>query len=152
MFNLPAESLDLPEDGSKMNLKAVVDSRPSKVISCKTTDTLAAVAAMMDENNAGTALVYDAKRRLAGIISGTDISDCTTKGIQMKNERAGYLMTRSPLTLSALTDASMALNVMTEMKLRHLLVTEDEKITGMISYKDLESCLAPEMTCPAKDN
>lgn len=152
MFNLPAESLDLPEDGSKMNLKAVVDSRPSKVISCKTTDTLAAVAAMMDENNAGTALVYDAKRRLAGIISGTDISDCTAKGIQMKNERAGYLMTRNPLTLSALTDASMALNVMTEMKLRHILVTEDEKITGMISYKDLESCLAPEMTCPAKDN
>ncbi|MEK6672212.1 MAG: CBS domain-containing protein [Nitrospirota bacterium] len=135
-----------------MTLKDAVDSKPSKVIACKTTDTIAVVAAMMNGNNAGSVLVYDAKKRLAGIISDTDISDCTAKSASLKNERAEGIMTRNPLTLSALTDASMALNVMTEMKLSHLPVTEDEKVIGMISYKDLESCLMPEMICQAKDN
>jgi signal-transduction protein with cAMP-binding, CBS, and nucleotidyltransferase domain len=42
-------------------------------------------------------------------------------------------------------------NVMSEKKIRHLPVMEDEKIIGMISYRDLVSYLLPEVIYMAED-
>jgi signal-transduction protein with cAMP-binding, CBS, and nucleotidyltransferase domain len=88
---------------------------------------------------------------LIGIFTERDIMHCFAKKISMNDEVMGNVMTAKPISLDASIDISVAVNVMSEKKIRHLPVTEDEKIIGMISYRDLVSYLLPEVIYMAED-
>jgi CBS domain-containing protein len=60
-------------------------------------------------------------------------------------------MTKKPISLDSAVDIAVAVQLMSEKKIRHLPVTEDEKIVGMISYRDLVSYLLPEVIYMAED-
>ena len=105
----------------------------------------------MDGNNVGSILVYDNDKKLAGIFTERDIMHCFTKNISFKDDTIEKVMTPNPLVLDSSTDISVAITVMSEKKIRHLPVMEDEKIVGMISYRDLVSYLLPEVIYMAED-
>jgi CBS domain-containing protein len=60
-------------------------------------------------------------------------------------------MTPNPITLDPLTNISAAIKVMSQNKIRHLPVMEDQKIVGIVSYRDLVSYLLPEIIYMADD-
>lgn len=150
-FRIPSEKIEILERRARMLLKDVIQSKPTKMVTCKKDCKIADAVTIMDGNNVGSILVLDDDQKLIGIFTERDIMHCFAKKISMNDEVMGNVMTAKPISLDASIDISVAVNVMSEKKIRHLPVTEDEKIIGMISYRDLVSYLLPEVIYMAED-
>jgi NADH-quinone oxidoreductase subunit F/NADP-reducing hydrogenase subunit HndC len=150
-FRVPTEKLEVLERRAKMTLKDVLTSKPMKIVTCKKDCKLADAVTIMDGNNIGSLLVVDAEEKLIGIFTERDIMHCFAKKVSMNEEIMGNVMTPKPITLDSSVDIAVAVQVMSEKKIRHLPITEDEKIAGMISYRDLVSYLLPEVIYMAED-
>ena len=134
-----------------MTLKDVITSKPTKMVTCKTDCKLADAVTIMDGNSVGSILVMDEAGQLAGIFTERDIMHCFAKKISFNDAVMGSVMSSKPITLDGSIDIGVAVHLMSEKKIRHLPVTEDEKIIGMISYRDLVSYLLPEVIYMAED-
>jgi len=134
-----------------MTLKDLLQSKPSKMVTCRTTCIVADAVTVMDGQNVGSILVLDDRGRLAGIFTERDIMHCFAKNLDFKDETIGTIMNPNPITLDPLTNISAAIKVMSQNKIRHLPVMEDQKIVGIVSYRDLVSYLLPEIIYMADD-
>jgi signal-transduction protein with cAMP-binding, CBS, and nucleotidyltransferase domain len=134
-----------------MTLKDLLAAKPMKIVTCKKTCVLADAVTVMDGNNVGSILVMDDEKNLIGIFTERDIMHCFAKNVSFKEETIGTIMTPNPITLDVSTDISVAITVMSDKKIRHLPVMENEKIVGMVSYRDLVSYLLPEVIFMAED-
>lgn len=150
-FRVPTEKLEVLERRAKMTLKDVLTSKPMKIVTCKKDCKLADAVTIMDGNNIGSLLVVDAEEKLIGIFTERDIMHCFAKKVSMNEEIMGNVMTPKPITLDSSVDIAVAVQVMSDRKIRHLPITENEKIAGMISYRDLVSYLLPEVIYMAED-
>ena len=150
-FGIPAEKIEVLERRAKMTLKDMIQSKPTKIVTCKRDCKVADAVSIMDGNNVGSLLILDDEQKLIGIFTERDIMHCFAKKIPMNDEVMANVMSTKPISLDASIDISVAVNVMSEKKIRHLPVTEDEKIIGMISYRDLVSYLLPEVIYMAED-
>ncbi len=150
-FRIPPEKVDLLERRARMTLKDLLQSKPSKMVTCKTTCIVADAVTVMDGQNVGSILVLDENDKLAGIFTERDIMHCFAKSINFREVTMEKIMTPKPVTLDSSTDISVAITLMSEKKIRHLPVMEDEKIVGVVSYRDLVSYLLPEVIYMAED-
>jgi len=150
-FDIPYEQLEHIERSTKMTLKDVVESKPLEIVTCKKDCKVGDAVSIMDGKNVGSILVMDDKDQLVGIFTERDIMHCFVKKINFNEDPIEKVMSREPVTLDASTDISVAINVMSKHKIRHLPVMENEKIIGMISYRDLVSYLLPEVVYMAED-
>jgi NADH-quinone oxidoreductase subunit F/NADP-reducing hydrogenase subunit HndC len=150
-FRIPTENIEVLERRARMTLKDVIASKPSKMVTCKTDCKLADAVTIMDGNSVGSILVMDESGQLAGIFTERDIMHCFAKKIPFNDAVMGSVMSSKPITLDGSVDIGVAVHLMSEKKIRHLPITEDEKIIGMISYRDLVSYLLPEVIYMAED-
>lgn len=150
-FKIPVEKMEVLERRAKMTLKDVVTSKPSKMVTCKKDCKVSDAVTIMDGNNVGSILVLDEEKKIVGIFTERDIMRCFAKKINLNEAVMGDVMTAKPITLDASIDISVGVNVMSEKKIRHLPITENEQIIGMISYRDLVSYLLPEVIYMAED-
>ena len=134
-----------------MLLKDVIESKPMKILTCKKDCKLSDAVTIMDGNNIGSLLIVDNEEKLIGIFTERDIMHCFAKKVSMNEEVMGNVMTQKPVTLDTSVDIAVAVQLMSEKKIRHLPVTENEKVVGMISYRDLVSYLLPEVIYMAED-
>lgn len=150
-FKVPPEKIEVLERRAKMTLKDLLAAKPAKMVSCTKTCIIADAVTMMDGSNVSSILVFDQEKNLAGIFTERDVMHCFVKSVNFKEETVEKAMTPNPLTLDSMTDISVAISVMSERKIRHLPVMENEKIVGMVSYRDLVSYLLPEVIYMAED-
>jgi NADH-quinone oxidoreductase subunit F/NADP-reducing hydrogenase subunit HndC len=150
-FRVPTEKLEVLERRAKMTLKDVLQSKPMKIVTCKKDCKLADAVTIMDGSNIGSILILDEEEKLIGIFTERDIMHCFAKKVSMNDEIMGNVMTQQPITLDSSVDIAVAVQIMSEKKIRHLPITEDEKVAGMISYRDLVSYLLPEVIYMAED-
>jgi signal-transduction protein with cAMP-binding, CBS, and nucleotidyltransferase domain len=134
-----------------MTLKDLLQAKPSKMITCKTTCMVADAVTVMDGHNVGSILVLDEDDKLAGIFTERDIMHCFVKNISFRDETMGRIMTPNPITFESSTEVGIAIAVMSEKKIRHLPVTEGGKLTGVVSYRDLVSYLLSQMIYSSDD-
>ena len=150
-FRVPTDKLEVLERRAKMTLKDVLQSKPMKIVTCKKDCKLADAVTIMDGSNIGSLLVVDEEESLIGIFTERDIMHCFARKVAMNDEIMGNVMTPKPITLDSSVDIAVAVQLMSDKKIRHLPITEDEKIAGMISYRDLVSYLLPEVIYMAED-
>ncbi len=134
-----------------MNLKDVIASKPSKIITCKQDCKVVDAVSIMEASNVGSILIVDDNKKLIGIFTERDLMHCFAKKISLNEELIRNVMTTKPITLDSSVNIGVAVNTMSEKQIRHLPVTEGEKIIGMISYRDLVSFLLPEVIYMADD-
>lgn len=134
-----------------MTLKDILDSKPSKMITCRTTCLVADAVTVMDGHNVGSILILDSEDRLAGIFTERDIMHCFAKNISFREETIANVMTPNPITLDSSEVISVAIKVMSENKIRHLPVMDKGKLIGVVSYRYVVSCLLPEVIYMADD-
>ncbi|MFZ5997370.1 MAG: NADH-ubiquinone oxidoreductase-F iron-sulfur binding region domain-containing protein [Nitrospirota bacterium] len=144
-FGIPSERIEVLERSTRMTLKDVVQSKPMIVETCSPDCIVADAVTIMDGKNIGSLLVADAEGELIGIFTERDIMHCLVKGVQLNSEVMRNVMTPTPVTLDASSDLGIAVTLMSDKKIRHLPVTEDEKVVGVISYRDVVSYLLPEV-------
>lgn len=100
-------------------------------------ETAGAACRAMCETGAGSALVADQDGRLAGIFTGRDVVRLLSKG-GSGDAPLSQTMTADPLSLPPTARALDAVRAMCEGGFRHVPVTEDGRICGVVSRGDFK--------------
>ena len=102
--------------------------------------TVQEAAQQMHATNVGAVLVriYD---KYVGILTETDLSrKIVAKGLNPETTMVSSVMTKPILSMDRYMPIQEAEEFMKKKNIRHLAVTEEDKIVGILSVKDLVSC------------
>ncbi len=98
--------------------------------------TVAEVATIMARSKVGSALVMDGDR-LIGIFTERDMVRAVSNSPDAPADPVGHWMTPRPHTVDPDVDAGDALATMLGGGYRHLPVTHEGRVMGMVSMRDL---------------
>ena len=115
-------------------LRALLQNVP---IVCREDQSVREAVAIMHARGVGSVVVVDADSRPVGIFSERDLVAAVARGLDTGS--VAGLMTRAPLALPAHAFAYEAALTMIANRIRHVLVTDDEKLIGVVSERDLFS-------------
>lgn len=121
-----------------MNLSELV---AGAVVSASPTTSATALAQLMEAEGVGSVAILDGDGEFVGIVTDRDLVRLVAESGK-GNTKAEEIMTRHPDTVDIDTDISDAADWMNATGYRHLPVTEEAKLVGMVSIKDLLWALA----------
>lgn len=116
------------------SLRSLVRREP---IVCTEDAQVRAAVGLMQAHGVGAIVVVDARGRPAGIFTERDLVRVMLAG--ESDAPVAEVMTRDPLALPDHTPSYEAALLMIEHRIRHVLVTEDERLIGVVSERDLFS-------------
>ena len=118
-------------------VKHLLDKKGRHVISvAPDTSVFDAIKVMADKAVGSLVVMQDDK--LLGIMSERDYArKVIIKGRASESTKVSEIMTADVITTTSAHTVNECMNLMTERKIRHLPVVEDEQVIGMISIGDL---------------
>jgi CBS domain-containing protein len=123
------------QGGTMMRPLAVMMKRNPRSISPEAT--LAEAAAMMRDTRVGAILVAE-RGTFIGIISETDLVRKAMAGqLNAAQAKVRAIMSSPVITIEQDRSAHDASDLMAEKGIRHLAVTEDGRIVGIVTVRDL---------------
>ena len=108
-------------------------SRPP--VTCTAERSMAQVAALMQVEKVGSVVIVDAQVRPMGIVTSQDLVRAAANA-GLARPAADY-MTPDPLSLPSHALAYEAAVLMTDRRIRHVLVSEEGRLSGVVSERDL---------------
>ncbi|MGK7868755.1 CBS domain-containing protein [Falsiroseomonas sp. E2-1-a20] len=122
-----------------MTIAIILHRKGTTVISVGANDDVGSVARVLAENRIGAALVRDSAGDVLGIVSERDIVRVVGEhGAASVTMPVAELMTRALHTVTPRTRIPEALALMTDRRVRHLpVMEEDGSLAGMVSIGDL---------------
>ncbi len=99
----------------------------------------------MWECGSGSVLVVDAQQRLVGIFTGRDAVRLLAKGKDAGGIHLAKAMTPDPVTVTPRSRTIDVLRAMSKGGFRHVPVTEDARIKGIVSRGDLKGMELEEL-------
>ena len=117
-----------------LSLRALLRHAP---VVCREQHSVREAVAIMHAHGVGSVVVVDADSRPVGIFSERDLVGAVARGEDGRS--VAELMTREPLALPAHAFAYEAALTMIANRIRHVLVTDEEKLVGVVSERDLFS-------------
>jgi CBS domain-containing protein len=127
--------------GCAMSLQEILNRKGSRVFNISPHATLAEVVQKLVKNNCGSLVVCQQEdcTHMLGIITERDIlRACAAHKVPLENYRVSDVMTSDLATCSPGDSVQDAMGVMTERRIRHLPVIDDEgKLIGIVSIGDL---------------
>jgi CBS domain-containing protein len=106
-------------------------------LTCAPGITVAEAAALMRAEGVGSLVVVDPPGRAVGIVTNQDIVAALAKNASA--QRVAEAMTPDPFSLPGHALAYEAAVAMIAQRIRHVLVTEDGRLAGVVSERDLFS-------------
>jgi CBS domain-containing protein len=136
-----------------MTIAIILQRKGSAVISVGASDDVGSVAQVLAQNRIGAALVRDAAGDVLGIVSERDIVRAVgAHGAASVTMPVAELMTRALHTVTPRTRIPEALGLMTDRRVRHLPVMEDDgSLAGMVSIGDLVKARIEEAVHEAEE-
>lgn len=120
-----------------MKVIDLLNHKGSEIYSIQSDDTVFVAIKKMSELGIGALLVID-DEKLNGIVSERDYRDkVILKGRQSKNTPVKDIMTSDVICVQPSDDVKICMKLMTEHKIRHLPVMDEEQLTGVISIGDV---------------
>jgi CBS domain-containing protein len=119
------------------NIGAILGQKSGAIFSVTPEMTVHDAVAMMDEKNVGALLVMEGEK-LVGMLSERDYTrKVMLRGKKSADTKVSEIMS-SKLSVSHPTDGvEECLRLMTDKRIRHLPVVDNEKVVGVISIGDL---------------
>ena len=118
-------------------IKHLLDRKGRHIISIKPEDSVLDAIRLMAEKGIGSLVVME-DQELLGIMSERDYArKVIIKGRSSESTAVSEIMTANVITTSSSETVNDCMSVMTEKKIRHLPVVEDNAVIGMISIGDL---------------
>lgn len=118
-------------------VKHLLDRKGRHIISIKPSDTVLDALRLMGEKNIGSLAVIE-DGELLGIMSERDYArKVIVKGRASDSTPVADIMTANVFTTTTSETVNDCMALMTEHKIRHLPVVEDNTVIGMISIGDL---------------
>jgi CBS domain-containing protein len=120
-----------------MTIAAILSSKGSEVATIGAGDLVRAVVDALGERRIGALPVVEGDR-VVGIISERDVIYCLRDhGAEVLDWPVSRVMTAPAITAEPSMPVMAALALMTERRIRHLPVTEGDRLTGIVSIGDL---------------
>ena len=121
-------------------LEEIGDYMSSPVLSIDSELTVQEAAQQMHAKNVGALLVRIYKKYV-GILTETDLTrKVVAKGLDPETTMVSLVMTKPVISMDRYMPVEEAEEFMKKKKIRHLAVTEEGEIVGILSVKDLVSC------------
>jgi len=113
-------------------------ARPTKVITIKKSENIKTAAEKMLTEKIGCLIVNDENGNFVGLVTERDIANrvAVTSG-DIEKITVGQIMTARVVSCPPGTTASRAREIMTNNKIRHLPIVDNEEIVGILSVRDL---------------
>ncbi len=105
-------------------------------VACHSRTTVVDAVARMHEAGVGSMVVADEHARLQGIFTLHDLRALVAQGADLSQSIAA-VMTREPAALDADASTVEAVLLMGERGIRHVVVTRDGRLAGVVSERDL---------------
>jgi CBS domain-containing protein len=121
-----------------MNVEIILKTKGSEVATTKPDAPLAAVAGELATRKIGALVVSADGNSVDGIVSERDIvRSIAESGAAALDKPVSTVMTRDVFTCSQKDSMQDLMATMSKKRIRHLPVTEDGKLCGMISIGDV---------------
>jgi CBS domain-containing protein len=121
-----------------MNVNEILASKSSNVITVKPDQSLHEASQLLAEHNIGALVVVDTARTPIGILSERDIvREMAKHGEGTSKRKVQDVMTSDVIIALPEDDLSYLSNTMTEKRIRHLPVIDDQKLVGIVSIGDI---------------
>ncbi len=120
------------------------DYMSSPVLSVDFESSVQEAANYMSANGVGSVLISELGE-FVGMVTETDLTrKVLGKGLNAETTLVSFIMSSPLLSLDRYLPIEEANRFMHKNKIRHLVVTEEEKVVGMLSVKDLVSYFAKD--------
>ena len=128
-----------------MTLKDILKSKGSKVWWVRTTQTIQEAVQILVRQKIGALLVLGPQNNIVGIISERDIIQGCAGDMQHFGARAvSDLMTKDLIIAAPEDDVNDVMQLMTENRVRHIPVVENDQLQGIVSIGDVVKSLIHE--------
>jgi len=118
-------------------IKHLLDSRGRHIVSVPPDTTVLDAITLMADKTIGSLVIMD-DDELLGIITERDYArKVIIKGRSSRTTLCSEIMTTGVFTTSSSESVNDCMALMTEKRIRHLPVVEDNRVIGMISIGDL---------------
>ncbi len=119
-------------------VKHLLDTKGRHIISIAPDASVFDAIKLMADKSIGSLVVLDDDEKLLGIVTERDYArKVIVKGRSSRETRGEEIMTSSVVTAGSDHRVDQCMEMMTERKIRHLPVVEDNQIIGLISIGDL---------------
>lgn len=120
-----------------MQVKEILNQKGRDIFSVKPDSTVFDAIAKMAEYNVGALLVME-DSKLKGIISERDYRNrVILEGRTSKTTEVQEIMTKDVIRVRPTDTVNLCMQLMTEKKIRHLPVVDNEQVVGVISIGDV---------------
>ena len=101
-------------------------------------ETIKEVAALLAKNSIGAVPVTNKNEEVIGIVSERDIvrnlNNCV---VDITSEKVATIMTKSVISAPKTVSSSDLMEIMTENKIRHVVIMEGKALLGIVSIGDV---------------
>lgn len=123
----------------------VTDLATTDVVTASTDTDLPEVVGMMDDHDVGCVVITDDEKP-TGIVTDRMVAMACREMDSMDERTAGDVMTDDPVTIDGDHTHVDALRMMSEEGIRRLPITDDGRLTGIITLDDLLVMTASELS------
>jgi CBS domain-containing protein len=123
----------------------VKDASAPALVGMELGGSLRDAATELMRHEVGILAIEDA-RGVKGVLSERDIARAVADDVDLDSVQARDYMTQSPVTVSEDAPIEEAIRLMHEHGLRHVIVTRDGRMGGIVSARDILRMFAPEVT------
>jgi len=93
---------------------------------------------LMGEKNIGALVVIDDKEMVIGVLSERDYSrKVVLQGRTSRETKVGDIISRPAITVQSKDGLTDCMKLMSDKRIRHLPVVEEDRLVGMVSMGDL---------------
>jgi CBS domain-containing protein len=135
-----------------MLVSQILKQKGDMVFTASPTDSVAAVAALLQARRVGAMVVLDQDRDVAGIVSERDIVRIVAeRGADGLSEPIASCMTKDVVFADPSETVDQLLERMTDRRIRHLPVCLEGRLIGIISIGDLVKSKIAETVAEAEN-
>ena len=118
-------------------VRNIIQTKGNEIYSVPSTVTVYQALELMFEKNIGALLVINEGKFLGMFTERHYARKLVLRGKSSKETTVGEIMTEQPVTVASDTSIEECMMIMTRRKIRHLPVTDDGKIVGIVSMGDV---------------
>jgi CBS domain-containing protein len=121
-----------------MTIDQILNDKGREIISIKADSSLAEAARTLDLKKIGAVVALEDGGTIIGVLSERDIvRQVARNGEAALKMTVGDAMTRDVITIESTTNVDVAMQLMTDRRIRHLPVFRNERLVGVVSIGDL---------------
>lgn len=121
-----------------MKVETILQSKGAEIFAVSPSDSVADAVKLLNEKNIGAVVVRDGGGAAVGILSERDVvRRLGQEGAGALNMRVSDCMTENPFTCSPDDTLDDLMSKMTDKRIRHLPVTSNGRLVGVVSIGDV---------------